>query len=230
MAVIDPPLPCQTTIDTRAGPPCVCRPPATDGQRVPENPNRTETPRPFPPRDRSGRDVVLQALLLIGFWVLFSGRYDAFHIAAGVVSVVIVLGLNRRLFATRLFPADVHRRLSPLRLIRYIAWLIGQIVLAAIQVARIVLSPRLRVDPSLVEFHADLPNASAQTLVANSITLTPGTVTVDLDHGVFLVHALTDRARDGLLAGTIPSRVAGLFDGEETGEITGSTILDGEDD
>lgn len=166
----------------------------------------------------------------MGFWVLFSGRYDAFHVTAGVVSVIIVMALNRRLFATRLFPADVYRDLAPLRLIGYVVWLTGQIVVAAVQVARIVLAPRMEVDPSLVEFHADLPNASAQTIVANSITLTPGTVTVELDHGVFLVHALTDSARDGLLTGTIPRRVAGLFEGEETGEIDDSSILDGEDD
>lgn len=166
----------------------------------------------------------------MGFWLLFSGRYDTFHVLAGVLSVLIVLALNRRLLGVRLFPADVHRHLNPLRLIGYIVWLTGQIVVAALQVARIVLSPRLRVDPSMVEFHADLPNASAQTIVANSITLTPGTFTVDLDRGVFLVHALTDRSRDGLLQGDIPARVATLFGGDETGEITDSNIFDGEDD
>jgi multicomponent Na+:H+ antiporter subunit E len=187
-------------------------------------------PSRFPERNRGFRPLAIQALLLMGFWLLFSGRYDAFHVIAGVLSVLIVLGLNRRLFTVRLFPADVHRDLAPIRMARYVGWLIGQIVMAALQVARIVLSRRLHVDPSLVEFHADLPNASAQTVVANSITLTPGTVTVDLDQGVFLVHALTDRSRDGLLQGGIPARVAALFGGEETGEITDSNIFDSEDD
>jgi len=197
---------------------------------VPDTANRPEMPRSLPKRHRGLRALVYQTLLLAGFWLLFSGRYDAFHITAGMVSIVTVLALNRRLFTVRLFPADVHRDLAPLLLIRYVAWLTGQIVVAALQVARIVLSPRLPVDPSLVEFHADLPNASAQTVVANSITLTPGTVTVDLDQGVFLVHALTDRSRDGLLTGRIPARVATLFGGDETGEITGSNIFDSGDD
>lgn len=210
---------------------CQRRPaPATAGERVPETTNSTQTTARLPERQRSLRSLAIQGTALMGFWLLFSGRYDAFHVVAGVLSVIVVLGLNRRLTGTRLFPADVHRDLGAVRLIRYVLWLVLQIVTAAIQVARLVLSRRPALDPSLVEFHAEMPNASAQTVVANSITLTPGTVTVEMDRGVFLVHALTDRARSSLLTGSIPTRVARLFEGDETGEITGSTILDGEDD
>lgn len=172
---------------------------------------------------------MVQAGALLAVWLLFSGHYDLFHVLAGVASVIVVMLLNRRLSRVRLFPGDVHRDLQVFRVVSYSVWLIRQIVVAALQVARIVLSPSLRVSPSMVEFHADLPNASSQTIVANSITLTPGTVSVDIDHGVFLVHALIEQARTGLLEGTIPARVAQMYGGEETGEITESSYTEGEE-
>jgi multicomponent Na+:H+ antiporter subunit E len=178
----------------------------------------------LPARVESARSVAVRAVILLGIWLLFSGHYDAFHVAAGVFSVAAVMALNRGLFRVRLYPGDAHRRMLPLRLVAYVFWLVKEIVAAALQVAWIVLSPRMPVDPSMVEFHADLPNAGSQTILGNSITLTPGTVTVDIDHGVYLVHAIIDSSARHLMAGAMSSRVAGLYEGDESGEITDASI------
>lgn len=156
----------------------------------------------------------------MGVWLLLSGHYDTFHISLGVFSVGLVMVLNRGLHRVRLYPGDIHRNLNFIRLFVYVFWLLKEIILAAIQVARYVLDPRMPVDPSFLMFHADLPNAGSQVVLANSITLTPGTLTVDITEGVFLVHSLSDASSTSLIEGTMPRKVAELFEGDESGEVT----------
>lgn len=191
---------------------------------MPQSWNTPERRVEIPERHHGWRSRIILGLLLLGLWLLFSGHYDVFHISAGVVSVAFVLTLNRGLFAARLYSGDVYRPIRLLALAGYLPWLLKEIVIAALQVARIVLTPRMPVDPSLVEFHAELPNAAAQTVLANSITLTPGTVTIDISHGVFLVHSITDSASASLVEGVMPQRVAHLFPGDENGAVTSVNI------
>ena len=191
---------------------------------MPQSWNILERGVEMPERHHGWRSQIILGLLLLGLWLLFSGHYDVFHISAGVLSVAFVVTLNRGLFTARLYSGDVHRPIRLLALAGYLPWLLKEVVIAALQVARIVLTPRMPVDPSLVEFHADLPNAAAQTVLANSITLTPGTVTIDIAHGVFLVHAITDASSVSLVEGVMPERVVRLFAGDESGAVTDVSI------
>jgi multicomponent Na+:H+ antiporter subunit E len=174
----------------------------------------------YPRRFRNWLPAAVQVLLLMGVWLLLSGHYDAFHISLGLFSVGLVMVLNHGLYRVRLYPGDVHRDLQIGRLFIYVFWLIKEIVLAALQVARYVLDPKMPIDPSFLEFHAELPNAGSQVVLANSITLTPGTLTVDITEGVFLVHSLSDTSSTSLVEGTMPQNVAKLFEGEESGKVT----------
>ena len=187
---------------------------------MPDTTSDTITMTGYPHRYRSWISTTVHALLLMGVWLLLSGHYDAFHISLGVFSVGLVKVLNHGLHRVRLYPGDIHRDLNFIRLFVYIFWLVKEIILAAIQVARYVLDPRMPVDPSFLMFHADLPNASSQVVLANSITLTPGTLTVDITEGVFLVHSLSDASSTSLIDGTMPGKVAELFEGDESGEVT----------
>lgn len=79
--------------------------------------------------------------------------------------------------------------------------------------------------PQIVWFQANYDNPAARALLANSITLTPGTVTVDiLEDGTYSVHALTEGAKEGLLDGTMQGKVARLF-----GETIDFRVLDVEE-
>ena len=191
---------------------------------MPQSWNTPETSIRPPERHRSVRSVVIQGMTLLGLWLLFSGQYDVFHISAGVLSVGLIMLLNRELFRVRLFPGDNHREIKLSAVFPYVFWLLKEVIVAAIGVARIVLSPRMPADPSLLEFHAELPNAGSQTILANSITLTPGTITIDITHGVFLVHAIADSASANLTQGVMPARVARLYRDEASGEVTDVTI------
>ncbi|MFO7866216.1 MAG: Na+/H+ antiporter subunit E [Candidatus Aminicenantes bacterium] len=160
------------------------------------------------------RNLAIQFALLMGLWLLLSGHYDAFHIGAGAVSAVIVVAGNFRLNKFFFIRDDLFQS-APIRIRRlfvYIPWLLWQIVISSIQVAMVVLHPRKSADPALVRFRTKLATTASRVILANSITLTPGTLTVELDDEVFFVHALTDVSFTGIADGSLPGQVARLYD------------------
>ena len=94
-------------------------------------------------------------------------------------------------------------------------WLIWQIAVASAHIAYVVLHPRMPIRPRMIRVQAKLPHALARLTLANSITLTPGTVTIDVQGDDFLVHALTEVSVQGLLPeqgdGIMQQRVANLY-------------------
>jgi multicomponent Na+:H+ antiporter subunit E len=119
-----------------------------------------------------------------------------------VISVALVWWLSARMdrvAGEAGVPGELVRMLP--RVPRYLWWLTGQIVLANLHVARLVLDPRTRLAPELVRVRARQRSALGQVLHANSITLTPGTVTLDLRDGELLVHALSAKSAGGVLSG-----------------------------
>ncbi len=169
-------------------------------------------PAPGALRRRLG--ALTQATLLMALWLPLSGHYDAFHVALGVLSVGFILWVNRRIRALPVAPNQVPARfeLHALRLLAYFVWLPVQIFFSAVYVARVVLARDLPIQPQLVRFRSAQPNAFAQMILGNSITLTPGTLTVDLEGDEFLVHALTADTARGLVDGTMQTKVARLFE------------------
>ena len=173
--------------------------------------------RGFPSRKARRRFAASRAILfalLFGFWLLMSGHYDAFHIGAGLLSAALVVALNGRL-ARHFYVRDNLCDCAPLRgprLLFYLPWLIYQIGVASLQVAGVVLSPRMPVNPSLVRFRTKLPTQAARVILANSITLTPGTITLQLEGDEYLVHSLINASHSGIVDGTLPGQVAKLYD------------------
>jgi multicomponent Na+:H+ antiporter subunit E len=167
----------------------------------------------FPVRARNWRSVLVQGVILMGIWLLMSGHYDLFHISLGLLSVVVVLLMNARINSIQFFTRDVPEweRVQPGRVLAYVPWLFWQIVLASLQVAYVVLHPRMPIKPTILRFQAELPNAGARVILGNSITLTPGTVTLEILNEEFVVHALTEDSSAGLVDGTMPTKVALLF-------------------
>jgi len=91
---------------------------------------------------------------------------------------------------------------NPIKLLIYFFWLMWQLVLANVDVLKATVRPEIEINPRIVKFRYQTDNPMAKVILANSITLTPGTVTIDVtDDGVFYVHALTDGAADGLNGG-----------------------------
>ncbi len=120
----------------------------------------------------------LTFIIMFGVWILLSGRFDLFHLSLGVVSCALV-----SLFAGKmLFPATDFKKLPGLwlRFIKYLPWLVYQIFVANIHLMYLSFHPRMLelIDPQIVTFKSRLRSDLALVTLANSITLTPGTITV----------------------------------------------------
>ena len=147
------------------------------------------------------------ALALFAFWVLLSGMFTPFLLAAGAASAIAIALLSRRMEIADREGLPLHLSLAVLT---YWPWLVKEILKSGWQVARIVVDPRLPVSPVLVRFKPSQHSALGLVTHANSITLTPGTVTVEAEHGEFLVHALTQQGADGLAGSEMDRRVSRL--------------------
>ncbi len=161
--------------------------------------------------------MAVAAGLLFGFWVALSGKLDAFHLSLGLITAIAIAVATGRLYlaAPRPMPADEFGR-APLRwrhFLTYSVWLLWQIFRSAIQVARLVLHPRLPIAPRMVRIADDLPHPIARLTLAHSITLTPGTVTVDCDDTGMVVHAIDPEAAAALGndGGPMADRVRAVF-------------------
>ena len=155
--------------------------------------------------------VFITFFILFGIWLLLSGRFDLFHISLGVISCMIIAFYSCDL----LFVQPVNRRIPLvwLRFIRYIPWLLYQIFLANIHVMRLVLHPKMMalIDPKIITFKSRLKSDMSLVTFANSITLTPGTITVYVSvYGDFKVHVI-DPVSGQLLPGEMEERIAKAF-------------------
>ena len=159
------------------------------------------------------KGTILQYIILLGLWFLLSGKFDWFHISLGVISAFIVtviqLRINKYLYYQKKISSEHSLIWS--RLLLYVPWLIWQVILASLQVAYVVLHPRMPINPSLLKFRTKLPNIAARVILGNSITLTPGTLTINIADDEFLVHALTDASQSGIVDGSLPKQVAKLY-------------------
>ena len=167
----------------------------------------SEGGRPWP-----GRLAQVAGLALL--WALLSGRQAPLQAALGLCSVAFVVVLAGRMRraegARRAGDARAGVRLRWLRVARYAPWLLGRILLANLDVARRVLRPEMRLAPLVLRVPARQRSELGRVLFANSITLTPGTVSVRLSGGEVEVHALTREAAAALEEGEMGRRVAEL--------------------
>ncbi|OGB06085.1 MAG: hypothetical protein A3E25_23275 [Burkholderiales bacterium RIFCSPHIGHO2_12_FULL_69_20] len=144
-------------------------------------------------------------LVLFAFWLLLSGYFTAFLIGAGAGCALAVVLFSRRMALIDPESHPVH--LGP-RLLLYWAWLLKEIVKSAWDVSRIIASPRLPISPTMVSFKPTQRSSVGLVIHANSITLTPGTITVEAEPGRFLVHALTRAGAEGAAGGDMDARVS----------------------
>lgn len=138
-------------------------------------------------------------LVMMSMWVIFSGKFDLFHLSLGVISSLIVAYLSSDLLITATTPRKIPLLWGGFLL--YFPWLLWQIVLANIHVLKLVFHPDMinRINPQMVHFKSRLKNDMALVTFANSITLTPGTITVSLSlYGDFSVHAIDDASASPL--------------------------------
>ena len=155
------------------------------------------------------RFLILFTTLMAG-WLLMSGIYNGLLIGFGIASCLLCTWLSLRIGATDRegLPTHLFARLPA-----YLVWLIGEIISSNIATAKIIL--RGTSDPEIFEVPANQSTAAGLANYANSITLTPGTVTVDIDEAKigssrFLVHALHPQFGDDVRSGDMDERNCAL--------------------
>lgn len=151
--------------------------------------------------------ILLLLALLITAWLLWSGLFKPLLLALGAFSCLLVGYLTQRM---GYFDNEVFALRFGLRLFSYLAWLAKEVMRSGIEVARVVLDPRLPISPRVVEIKASADHPVDLVIFGNSITLTPGTLTLDVHRGVIKVHSLTQAGADDLLSGEMDRRVASL--------------------
>ena len=156
--------------------------------------------------------------LLLLLWIVMSEIFQVKFVLYGCISAFLISCFvidSLRIGGLKSDRTYFILHANYLKLLIYFLWLIKEVVKSAVDVTGIILTSNDKIDPLVVWFKADYDNPAARAIPANSITLTPGTVTIDIyDSGVFSVHALNRKFADGLLSGDMQKRIAKLY-GEE---------------
>jgi len=151
---------------------------------------------------------------------MLSGKLDLFHLILGSLSCLFVAVIFSNLLFQEHRKGLMERLAESFRFVSYSGWLLYQIVLANFHVVSLAISPRLMdryLDPHIFTFTTSLKTDFAKFVLANSITLTPGTVTIRVHKNTFFIHAISIRAAGDLVEDETMSemekRVAWVFEG-----------------
>lgn len=152
--------------------------------------------------------LILLFLLLFSGWLVFSGLFEPFYVISGAVSCLIAIYISIRMGIVDFFePRPLLNFRSPL----YFIWLAKEILLSAFDVTRRVWKIAPDISPTLARIKDGQDNDCAKVIYANSITLTPGTISVDLIGNEIVVHALTKEGISGLKSGVMQKKVMENF-------------------
>ena len=149
--------------------------------------------------------VFWKTVAFFAAWVLLSDSYEVFHLALGCVLSLGVALLNT---------PDTRSPLQDIRwvgLLTYVPWLLARILQSGIHLSMLILHPRLPIDPKLLRYETKLRNPAAIVLLGNSITLTPGTITADLNSTELLVHAMDDQAAGDVTSLRMERNISAAF-------------------
>jgi len=148
---------------------------------------------------------LITTIVMFAFWILLSGEFTFILITSGVVASLITAYLSHDIFVGK---ADLKTETGRVfKFIVYIPWLLWEIILANVEIAYLVLNPKPLVDPQIVRFKNDLKTDLGIVTLAHSITLTPGTVTVDANREEFVIHAIWQKSAEGIISGEMQRKV-----------------------
>ena len=149
--------------------------------------------------------ILFKAALFFLIWVALSGKFNFLHLAIG-------LGISLGIAWLNTWPlTEAPMRVAWPALIAYVPWLFSRILASSMHMVRLILDPKLPIDPQLFEHQITLPHHAAVVLLGNSITLTPGTITVEVSPNQLTVHSIDPASSHDLLSGTLEKKVATVF-------------------
>ncbi|UCE63252.1 MAG: Na+/H+ antiporter subunit E [Nitrospirota bacterium] len=149
--------------------------------------------------------ILLKTALFFLIWMALSGKFNFLHLTIG-------LGLSLGIAWLNTWPLTGDKmRVSWVGVLTYVPWLFSRILASSIHMVRLILDPKLPIDPQLFGHQTSLPHHAAVVLLGNSITLTPGTITVEVSPNELTVHSIDPASSNDLLSGTLEKKVATVF-------------------
>lgn len=130
-------------------------------------------------------------------WIIFNGQITLEICIFGIFVAALLFAFACRFMDYSLKKElQVYRKLG--KIIKYVFTLVKEVVKANLGTVHLILTQKEEIQPVLVSFHSDLKSPVGQTLLANAITLTPGTITVTLENGDYTVHCLDESLAEGM--------------------------------
>ena len=159
-------------------------------------------------RPISSQFLALKASALFVLWVMLSASFGWIHLGLGLFLSFMVAWLN-----SGHSPFVPNFRLWG-NILLYLPWLFFKIVQSSLHLSKLILHPALPINPRLIRVETTLRHDAAVVLLGNSITLTPGTITAEVDHHSLIVHAMDDISAKDVTSGRIESKIAEVFRNE----------------
>jgi len=139
------------------------------------------------------------------FWFILSGITSFFMLSLGLISAIFVSYIINRMDLID-HEISFHNFISG-KLILYLFWLLKEIIVSNIKVCSYIILPNKKIKPEIINIESGQKSDFAHVIYANSITLTPGTVTINVDNDKFAVHTLDKTFKDALLSGCMQKKV-----------------------
>ena len=155
-------------------------------------------------KSRFYRNLIYKTLFFFLVWLLLSESFDRFHMGLGLLSAFGVAWLNTDRHPTR-------AAIPPLRVMRYIPWLMLQVIQSGIHLSYLILHPSLPIEPKLFRYKTKLMEDAGIVLLANSITLTPGTITLEINGQELVIHAIDETAVSDITNDQFEHRIASML-------------------
>jgi multicomponent Na+:H+ antiporter subunit E len=141
---------------------------------------------------------------LFGVWLLLSGRFYPHYLVLGATASLLI--------ALEVFPWTSQRSFPVIRFLMFVPWQLWQVFLSNLRVARVVVSRRAEIEPQFIRVRPGVEGERALAVLGSAVTLTPGTLTVEIDAKTMLVHALDARSARDIREQVMSKRVAGVFE------------------
>lgn len=159
-------------------------------------------------RQMSTGFLFLKAMSLFVLWVLLSASFEWIHLGLGLILSFFVAWINAG-----------HSPFVPkfglyLRFLLYLPWLFYKIIQSSLHLSKLILHPALPIDPQLISVESKLRHNAAIVLFGNSITLTPGTITAEVDRNNLIVHAMDKALSEDFESKEMESKIADIFKDE----------------
>ncbi len=160
-------------------------------------------------RPVSSQFLIVKTLALFVMWVMLSGKFNLFHLGLGAALSFLVAWINS---GHSPFVPRFHIWGS---IVLYLPWLFTRIVHSSLHVSRLILHPKLPINPKLITYRPQIRYQPAVVLLGNSITLTPGTITAEINEQELLVHALDDVSAEDVVSRKLETKIASVFGEKE---------------